>query len=120
VVEVRAADLAVARDLDLVDARRVNQECPLDADAVGGHAANGDVLVDATAAAPDYDTLEHLDTLAVTLDHLRVNANGIAGAELRNILELLRFDGANKLGNHNRAFLVYYWVGRKRPHIINA
>jgi hypothetical protein len=79
----------------------VNQERSLDANAVGGDPADGEVLVDSTTTAADHDTFEHLDSLAGALDDLRVNANVVAGAELRNVLELLLFNGADELGNHN-------------------
>src|SRR5262249_32515956 len=62
VIELRAARLAGAHHLDLVDAGRMDQEGPLDADAVGGDPANGKVLVDATAATANDDALEHLDS----------------------------------------------------------
>ena len=106
VVELGAADTAIAGDFDLVDPGGVDEERSLDADAVGGDAADREVLVDPTAAAADHHALEDLNTLAVALDHLRMHANGVSGAELRHIfLELLRFDGANQLRNHGGLIL---------------
>ena len=51
VVKLGAANAAVAQDFDLVDARRVDQEGPLDADSVRCDAANREVLVDAASSA---------------------------------------------------------------------
>src|SRR5690606_3946129 len=101
VVEPGAADLPDAGHFDLVDTRRVETEGALDTAAVGADAANSEGLVDPTTAAPNGDTFGDLDAPAVPLDVLRADANGIATAELRNVVELLLFNGADNLGNHN-------------------
>src|SRR5699024_2822061 len=62
-VQLGAAHLAVAQDLDLVDARAVDLERPLDSHA-RGDAANRDGPGDAAAAQPHHDALEDLDALA--------------------------------------------------------
>jgi hypothetical protein len=91
----------VPKHLDAIDARGVDQESPLYPDAVRGHSAHGEVLVDAAGAAADHYALEHLDTLAVPFDYAGMNPNGVPGAELRDVvLELLGFDRANELCNH--------------------
>lgn len=84
VVELGATHAAKAGDLNVVNAGRVDQESPLDANAVGGHPADREVLVDATATATDHDSLEHLDTLSRSLDHLGVDTNGVARAKIRD------------------------------------
>src|SRR5579884_1912431 len=90
VVELGAADAAGARHLDLLDARGMDEEGALDADAVGGDAAHREVLVDAAAAAANDDALEDLNALPVPLDHLGVDTNRVARAELGDVLlELL-------------------------------
>jgi hypothetical protein len=108
VVELGAANAAEAGDFDLLDARGVDEEGALDADAVGSNAADGEVLVDSTITATDYDAFEDLDTLAGTFDDLGVDANGIAGPELRDFLELLSFDRSNQLGNHDARSFSYF------------
>src|SRR6187431_1969510 len=59
-VQLRAADLAVADDLDLLDPRAVDLERALDADA-RGDATDGDRRRDPAAAHPHHEALEHLD-----------------------------------------------------------
>ena len=81
-VELGSTRDAVADHLDLLDARRVDHEGPLHADAAGD-AAHGDLLVQATAAQAHDRPLEDLDALAVALDHLDRHANRVAGGDLR-------------------------------------
>src|SRR6478609_6895090 len=66
-VQLRAADLAVAEDLDLLDPRAVDLERALDADA-RGDPADGDRGCDAAPAHAHDEALEHLDALAGALD----------------------------------------------------
>jgi hypothetical protein len=101
VVQLGTADLTESHNLNLVDSRGVNEERSLDADTMGRNTANCEVLIDPAATTADNNTFEYLDTLAGALNDLRVNANGIAGAELRHVLELLLFNGADELGNHD-------------------
>ena len=78
VEELCPAHLTVAKDFDLVDARRMHEECPLDADTVRdtphGEAGGETDL----ALERDHDTLEHLDAFAGSFDDLDVHAHGIA------------------------------------------
>src|SRR6476620_6330030 len=62
-VQLRAADLAVAEDLDLLDPRAVDLERALDPDA-RRDPADGDRGRDPAAADAHDETLEHLDALA--------------------------------------------------------
>src|SRR5437588_6103953 len=64
VVELRPADVADARHVDLLDARRVHGERSLDEHLVEGLLAHGEGLADALALPLDADALEHLDTAA--------------------------------------------------------
>src|SRR5579859_1380249 len=96
VVEVLAADLIVAHDLDLVNARRVEQIGALDADIVRD-TADGEGAVEPRAAQMNDDALEDLDTLAIALDDLGVHAHGVAGLQRWNILaQVFFFDGPNQ------------------------
>jgi hypothetical protein len=64
VVEARAPHVALRDHLDLLDARRVQREDALDADAVGD-LADGERRARATAVLTDHDALEDLDALLV-------------------------------------------------------
>src|ERR1700737_3237632 len=66
----------------------MDEERPLHADAVR-HPPDRDVPAQAAPGHPDDQALEDLDTLAGTLDHLGVDADGVTGAELRHLLFLL-------------------------------
>ena len=85
VVELGATDVAPPGHLDLVDARRMNEEGALDPDPVGGQTANCEVLVDPTRATPDDDALEDLDSLPVALDHLGMDAYVVPRAKGRDV-----------------------------------
>src|SRR4051812_27270923 len=87
VVELRAVDVADRGDVDLVDLRRVQRERALDADAEGV-LAHGEGLADAAPLPFDDDPLEDLDPLAVALDHLEMNADGIARLEAGHVAQL--------------------------------
>src|SRR5436190_5235020 len=84
IVEPRAPDFAARHDLDPLDARRVQREDALDADAVRdlpdreGGARTAAVLA-------DHDALEDLDALLVAFLDQRVNANAVAGAKIGQI-----------------------------------
>src|SRR5215204_2529558 len=85
VIELGAAHLAAAHELDRVDHRRQQREHPLDALAVG-NLADREALVDAVAGAADADALIGLDAGALAFDHLDVDDHGVARLEVRNIL----------------------------------
>ena len=87
----------MAFDNDLVDARGAKQECALNADAVGGHAANGDGSVVAALAKADHDALELLNTLAVAFLDLDINADGITWIHLRDFFVWFGLNGLDKV-----------------------
>ena len=63
IIELRAADLALAHDGHGIDQRRIDREDALDAFAVG-NLAHGEALVEARAEAGDADAFERLEALA--------------------------------------------------------
>src|SRR5450631_242341 len=85
IIELGAAHLAAAHQLDRVDHRRVEREHALDAFAVG-NLADGEVLVDPAAGAADAHTLVGLDAALVAFHHLDVDQHGVARREVGNIL----------------------------------
>ena len=66
------------------------REHTLNADTVGD-AANRERLTDTRALTADDDALEHLDTLAGTLDDLCMNADRVTRCEIRDIRAELFF-----------------------------
>lgn len=81
--------------------RGVQQESALHADAMGGQAPNREILVDATGATADHDTLKHLNALAGAFNHLGVHAHRVARAKIGDIrLELFSLNFADDLGDH--------------------
>jgi hypothetical protein len=82
--ELLAARHAVAHDLDLVDAWRMDHEGTFNPDAAR-YTTDGDRLVQATAAHPHHGSLEHLDSLTISLDHFDGHTNGVARSDLWEI-----------------------------------
>src|SRR5580704_649604 len=85
VIELGAAHLATAHDLDRVDHRREQWEHALDAFAVR-NLAHGEALVDAAAGTADAHALVGLDAALVAFDHLDVDQHGVARREIGNVL----------------------------------
>ena len=83
-VQLGAADLAVADDFDLLDARAVDLEGPLHADAAGDP-ADRDRAGDPAAAEAHEDAFEDLDPLSRALDDLRAHPHGVARGEDRQV-----------------------------------
>src|SRR5712692_5196787 len=88
VVEPALADVAMAQDLDLVDARRVNQERALDPDAMRD-APDREVLPQTTAGHTEDDAFKHLDALAGALHDLGMHLDRIARPKRGHFLLLL-------------------------------
>src|SRR5204862_4745428 len=88
VVQLGPVHVADRRDLDLVDLRRVERERPLDTDAEG-LLADSERLARAGPLALEDDSLEDLDPVALALDHLEVDADGVPRLELRKTLAQL-------------------------------
>ena len=76
IVELRAADFALARHFDLVDRRAVDGEDSFHADAVR-HLADDEVLAKTAVLAADHYALKYLDTLAVSLFYFDVDLDRI-------------------------------------------
>src|SRR5205807_1224023 len=88
VVEPPLPDVAVAEDVDLVDARRVDHEGPLDTDAMR-HAPDREVLAEPSARDADHRAVEHLDALARAFDDLRVDPHCVPCTQRGDLLFLL-------------------------------
>src|SRR5450759_1403214 len=88
IVEPALAHIAMAQDIDLVDARRVDHEGALHADPVR-HAPHGEVLAQASAGDADHRALEHLDALPRALHDLGVHAHGVARTKGGHLFLLL-------------------------------
>lgn len=86
IVQVRSSHFTATNNLDLLDARREEQECSFHAYPVRGNSANGEVAVRAALSDSDNNALEDLGSLATALDNLRADFDGIARAELLNLL----------------------------------
>ncbi len=91
VVQLGAAHVAAGGDLDPLDLRRVQRERALDADAEG-LLADGEGLARALSLALDRNAFEDLRAPPGALDHDEVNAQTIAGAEIRNAAQLGALD----------------------------
>src|SRR5439155_965863 len=92
VVELAAPHAAVPDHLHALDARRVQREGTLDADAVGD-AADGERGARALSALADDGAVEDLRALLLALDDLHVHADLVAGLEtLAILLELRRLN----------------------------
>src|SRR5690606_9185757 len=85
VVELGAAHLALALDLDRGDERRVGLERALHALA-RGDLAHDERRVEAAVALGDHHALEGLRAPALALDHVHVDDDRVAGREVGNRL----------------------------------
>src|SRR5262249_2880900 len=101
IVELRAADFALAHDLHRVDERAPDREYALDAFAVGD-LADGEALVEPLALAGDAHAFEGLQALAPLgllgllvesfVDDLHIDLQRVARAEFRPLLGVQRLD----------------------------
>src|SRR5207244_10459598 len=82
VVQLSPAHLAVADDVDLVDARRVQQEAALDSDPMSDP-ADGKGLFGATTPAADHDAFEDLHSFAGALHRFGLHPDGGTGDQGR-------------------------------------
>src|SRR5262249_38302456 len=83
IVELGAAHLAAAHNLDGVDHRRIERKDPLHALSVGDF-ADRETLVEARARASDADAFIGLNARALALDHLDVDEHGVARRKIRD------------------------------------
>jgi hypothetical protein len=81
-VQLRAADLGGAQDLDLVDDRRVEREDALDALAERD-LADREGRARAAPVHADHHAFEHLDALLVAFAHLDVYLHGVPRLDRR-------------------------------------
>jgi hypothetical protein len=93
IVKLCPADFCPTDNFDFFDARAFQQEGSLDTYPMAGNAPHCEIGVVATAAQPDYNPLENLDTFAISFDNANVNLNRIAWGNLRvaAIFSLQRF-----------------------------
>src|SRR5258708_32001030 len=102
IIELGAAHLAAADDLDGIDHRRVKREYALHTLAVRD-LAHREILIEAGARTPDANALIGLNATALAFDHLVVDENRIARPEVRDLLaggklgHLLFFELLNKV-----------------------
>ena len=87
IVELAAANLTAANDLNVNNVRAVERENSLYAYAVR-KTANGEGLSYAGTTASDHGALEHLDSFSLTLTDIYAYLYGIADLEFRDVLFL--------------------------------
>src|SRR5438128_3656170 len=87
VVQLGPAHFSVADHVDLVDARRVQQEAALDPDTMSDP-SDGKRLFGTATPAADHDAFEDLDSFAGALDYLGVHLDGVTGDQGRYVLPL--------------------------------
>src|SRR5262245_40059474 len=100
VVELRAAHVALALELDRGDERRVGLEGALDALA-GGDLAHHERRIQAAVLLGDDHALEGLHALSLAFHHVDVHDDRIAGREIgdvpREALDFFLFDGLDQI-----------------------
>src|SRR3990172_8320806 len=114
VIEVRPADPPPPHDLDALQPRRVQQERPLHADAVGD-AAYREVGVDAASPLADDHALERLHALPFSLHDTGHDAHRIAGAEVGNLRVLLEWNDRFQVHGNLAHFTVRPPEGQATP-----
>jgi hypothetical protein len=82
-VKLRAAHFGPADNLDFFHSRAFEQEGPLNANAVTGDTADGEVGLVTPTPQTDHDTLEDLNTLPVAFDNAHMDFDGIARGQIR-------------------------------------
>src|SRR4051812_6581903 len=113
VVELRAADPAMAFNLDVIDAGGVQREHTLHADSAGDF-ADGEHLPRAAAFARDDQTLKDLDALFVAFFDLHVDFDRVSRSEVRDVgPRLTRFDEFHEILSHFDNLPVFLKRARK-------
>jgi len=84
VVELGATDVTAADELDVVNDRRVDRELTLDAD-LERNLADVEGLANAVPVTADNNTLENLDSAAVTFNDVYVNLYRVTDAEVGDV-----------------------------------
>ena len=84
-VQTAAANLAVAFHNNLVDAGGAGQESTFDADPVGRDTTDGESGIRTVVMSVENDTLEFLNTFAVSFLDLYMNGDLVTGEQIRDI-----------------------------------
>jgi len=93
VIELRAAGMGPADNLDFFRARRMDEEGALYADAIGRDAPHCKVGVDAASPKPNDSSLKDLHALTVAFHDATVDTDGIAWVHVWHLVfELLVFE----------------------------
>ncbi|KGT72827.1 hypothetical protein MA20_48025 [Bradyrhizobium japonicum] len=90
VIELRTTNFTVAHYFDLIDLWSVNRERTLHTNTVRNF-TNSKCFANACTATADHNAFKKLNTLALTLDYLYVDTNGVTRSERRKILFQLFF-----------------------------
>src|SRR4051794_6348082 len=85
VVELGPPDVAPGHGLDASDDGRMDRKCPLDTDTET-HFSDRETFPGPTPLAADHDALEDLEPLTIALDHPDVHLQGVAGAEVGDVV----------------------------------
>src|SRR5690554_3845628 len=100
IIQLRTAHSAKLGHFDLIDARAVDRENTLHADAAGRDLAHGQGLFETGTAASKANAFENLNTLFGAFTNAEVNADRIARAKFRDIVtKLLLFNFINQVHN---------------------
>ncbi len=91
VVQLRSSDLTITNDLYLLNVRRIQRPCLLNADSAG-FLANGEGLAAACSLNLQDSSLKDLNSGALSLLNSVMYANGITYIELRDFLLLAFLD----------------------------
>src|SRR5712692_2488640 len=85
IIELGAAHLAAADDLDGVDHRRIKRKDALHPLSIG-NLAHREILIETGTRPPDANALIGLNAAALAFDHLVVDENRVARPEFRDFL----------------------------------
>src|SRR5437588_586282 len=120
VIEFRAADPAMAFNLDVIDAGRVQGEHALHADSAGDF-ADGEHLPRAAAFARDHQTLKNLNALFVAFFDLHVDFDRVSRSEVRDVgPRLTRFDEFHEILSHFDNLPVFLKRARKDRRFVSV
>src|SRR5579884_135062 len=117
VIQLGAAHAAGSDKVDVIDHWRVDREDALNALAETD-LANGNGLAQAAVLTRDYGAFESLQTLLVALANSDVHADGVAWAEFRYVLTLVRVLNLIEQSILHGGILWEVWpqLGRQNPY----
>lgn len=84
VVQLGAANISAANELDVVDDGRVNGELSLNSN-LERHLTNAECFANSVTGARNDDTLEYLNTASGTFDDVDVNLDVVSDSEVGNV-----------------------------------